>query len=197
MAYTAEVHITSEESWQTCPWCGKKYPSDLTGKCPNCGTKLKGIPDEVNPTVITEQERAVYMTDQERAAAKAEQERMARERLASIDAIWVTSGYNFEGHTITSYRGFISEETAVGMGFFKGFASSVSNVTGTESDSLRKKLLQTKQIVMYRLREDAYEAGANAIIGIDLDYTMFGDSIVGVIVSGTAVTIVANGFQPA
>ena len=66
------------------------------------------------------------------------------------------------------------------------------HLTGTESDSLRNKLRQSKQIVMQRLREDAYEAGANAIIGLDLDYTMFGDSIVGVIVSGTAVTIVPN-----
>ena len=54
------------------------------------------------------------------------------------------------------------------------------------------KLRQSKQIVLQRLREDAYDAGANAIIGLDLDYTMFGDSIVGVIVSGTAVTIVPN-----
>jgi len=115
-----------------------------------------------------------------------------RERLQTINNIWVTSGFNFEGNAITSYRGFISEETAVGMGFFKGFASSVSNLTGTESESLRNKLRQSKQIVMQRLREDAYEAGANAIIGLDLDYTMFGDSIVGVIVSGTAVTIVPN-----
>ena len=104
----------------------------------------------------------------------------------------MTSGFNFEGHTITDYLGFISEETAVGMGLFKSLFASVSNISGMESESLRKKLTQSKQIVMYRLCQDALEVGANAIIGIDLDYTMFGDSIVGVIVSGTAVTIVPD-----
>ena len=109
-----------------------------------------------------------------------------------IRAIQMTSGFNFEGYTITNYLGFISEETAVGMGLFKGIASSFSDFFGSESDSLRRKLTQSKQIVIYRLCQDALEAGANAIIGIDLDYTMFGESIVGVIVSGTAVSIAPN-----
>ena len=144
------------------------------------------------PAAVSSLDEAQQKQEEENRARAADQERVERERLASINAIWATSGFNFEGNAITSYRGFISEETAVGMGFFKSFASSVSNLTGTESDSLRNKLRQSKQIVMQRLREDAYEAGANAIIGLDLDYTMFGDSIVGVIVSGTAVTIVPN-----
>jgi len=147
-----------------------------------------------NTSVRSYMEAVVSAVTSSEEGQQREQERKAnRERQAAIDSIEVTSGFNFEGHTITNYLGFISEETAVGMGFFKGFASSVSNLTGTESDSLRKKLMQSKQIVMNRLREDAYDVGANAIIGIDLDYTMFGDSIVGVIVSGTAVSIVPNG----
>jgi len=106
--------------------------------------------------------------------------------------IKVTSGFNFEGHAITAYHGFVSEETAVGMGFFKSIAASLSNVSGTESDAMRTKLRESKQDVVDRLLDSAVNAGGNAIIGLDLDYTMFTDAILGVIVSGTAVTIVPD-----
>ncbi|RHP34439.1 heavy metal-binding domain-containing protein [Lachnotalea sp. AF33-28] len=64
--------------------------------------------------------------------------------------------------------------------------ANISNIRGTESKSLRKKLKSAKDAAMNDLKLQAYELGVNAIIGLDLDYTMFGDTIVGVIISGTA-----------
>lgn len=111
------------------------------------------------------------------------------EQNQKIESIQLTSGYNFESHNIISYHGFISSETALGMGIFKSIAASITNVMGTESESLKNNLKEAKDSVIYELKRQAYEKGANAIIGMSINYTMFADSIVGVIVSGTSVTI--------
>jgi len=116
-------------------------------------------------------------------------EEARKQREEKINAIIMTSGFNFEGWKILDYLGFISTEVAMGMGYFKAIAASFSDMLGIESSGLRNKLADAKTLVLNRLRIDAYERGANAIIGIDIDYTMFGDSIVGVIASGTAVRV--------
>ncbi|SDY93119.1 YbjQ family protein [Tindallia californiensis] len=101
----------------------------------------------------------------------------------------VTSGYHFEGYKINEYLGFISAETVLGMGIFRGLSATVANLAGTESAALRGKLKSAKKIVMEEIMMQAAERGANAIVGVDLDYTMFGGELLGIIVSGTAVEI--------
>jgi len=101
----------------------------------------------------------------------------------------LTSSHNFEGYAITSYLGFISAETTIGAGMFAGSSASMTNLTGSESDRFTGKMRDAKNVVMGRLREAAYELGGNAIIGVDLEYTMFGGALLGVAVSGTAVSI--------
>lgn len=116
-------------------------------------------------------------------------EEIKSKRNQEIESILLTSGYNFEGHQIKEYHGFISAETALGMGFFKSIAASITNVIGTESESLKSNLKEAKNAVIYDLKQQAYAKKANAIIGMSINYTMFADSIVGVIVSGTAVVV--------
>lgn len=114
---------------------------------------------------------------------------LKKKHLEALEQIKVTSGYNFEGHEITEYLGFISSETALGMGLFKSISAGLANMVGSESMSLSKNLRAAKEAAITDLKEEAYNKGANAIIGMALDYTMFADSIVGAIVSGTAVII--------
>ena len=102
----------------------------------------------------------------------------------------VTSGHSFDGYTIYRYIDFVSAETAFGMGYFKSMFANLANITGAESGALDAKLTQARTTAVERLKIKAAQAGANAIIGMALNYTMFGDSIVAVIVSGTAVQIV-------
>lgn len=101
----------------------------------------------------------------------------------------VTSGFNFEGYTIEKYFGFFSSEIAVGLGLFKSITASISDIIGTESGVLSEKLYDAKEKAVYDLKKTVLEIGGNAIIGMDLDYTMFGGSLLGVIASGTAVLI--------
>ena len=101
----------------------------------------------------------------------------------------LTSSHSFEGYNITDYCGFISSETALGLGFIKSIAASVANFTGVESESLNNRLSSAKEASLSDLKKQAVALKANAIIGMSLDYAMFGDSMVAVIVAGTAVKI--------
>ena len=123
------------------------------------------------------------------AQAAAEKEELA----SALAAIMVTSGFTFEGWRITKYLGFESEEVVLGMGFVRAIGADFDNFLGIESQGLRRKLLDAKEAAFDRLRRDVWTVGGNAIIGVDLDYTMFGTSLVGIIVSGTAVAVEAQG----
>ena len=106
-----------------------------------------------------------------------------------LENMLITSGYNFEGYSITKYIKFISSERVLGMGIFKGIAASVSNLLGVESTALSDKLKDAKSLVVDDLSNQAADLGANAIIGVDLDYTVFSGELVGIVMSGTAVSI--------
>lgn len=112
-----------------------------------------------------------------------------------IEAILLTSSNNFEGYNITSYLGFISSEVASGMGVFKALGAGIANTFGAEASGLSGKLTDGKEHVIRELKKQAFNLDANAIIGVDLDYTMFGDSILATILSGTAVKIEAETTQ--
>ena len=101
----------------------------------------------------------------------------------------ITSGFNFEGYIIKEYIKFISSEVVLGMGAFQGFTAAISNLAGTESNALKDKLNEAKNIVNDAIINQAANLGANAIIGVDIDYTMFGGELLGVIMSGTAVIV--------
>jgi uncharacterized protein YbjQ (UPF0145 family) len=121
-----------------------------------------------------------------------EWDRIMGERANQLAEFQTTSGPNFEGYAITDYLGFVSEEIAVGMGWLTGYFASLSNQWGSESRLLGVKLAHSKQTALDRLRVGAINLGANALIGVDLDYTMFSDTILAVIASGTAVRISRN-----
>ena len=68
-------------------------------------------------------------------------------------------------------------------------AASITNIIGDESIVLSRKIDEAKFAAMEELKEKAVDIGANAIIGIDIDFSMFGDSMIAVIANGTAVMI--------
>lgn len=108
---------------------------------------------------------------------------------AAMSGIITTSGFSFDGYKIIAYFGFYSEEVVLGMGLFRGITSDFANIFGAESGGLRDRLAEAKGTAFTRLKYTVAGTGGNAIIGIDLDYTMFGDALVGVIASGTSVFI--------
>lgn len=119
----------------------------------------------------------------------AEERARKADEVDELASMLVTSGFDFEGWRITGYLGFVTRQVVFGMGLFRGISSDFANLSGAESTSLGTKLDEANTAAFERLKRAVRDMGGDAIIGADLDYTMFGASLVGVIASGTAVTL--------
>ncbi|MDY6241785.1 MAG: heavy metal-binding domain-containing protein [Prevotella sp.] len=96
-----------------------------------------------------------------------------------------------EGHTILEYKGVVTGETILGANIVKDFFAHIRDVVGGRSGSYEKVLRQCRDQSLSEMEERAAELGANAIVGIDIDYETIGQngSMLMVAVSGTAVRI--------
>lgn len=96
-----------------------------------------------------------------------------------------------EGHPIAEYKGIVTGETIVGANVLKDFMASISDFFGGRSGTYEKVLREAKDSAINEMIVRAHELGANAIVGIDLDYETIGQngSMLMVACSGTAVVI--------
>jgi uncharacterized protein YbjQ (UPF0145 family) len=103
----------------------------------------------------------------------------------------LTTTPNIEGHRITEYLGVVTGEAILGANFFRDFFAKVRDVVGGRSGAYEKELARARETAFREIQEEALEVGANAIVGIDLDYEVMGEtgSMLMVTISGTAVTI--------
>lgn len=103
----------------------------------------------------------------------------------------VTTTPLIEGKKITKYLGVVSAETIIGANAFKDFFAGIRDIIGGRTGSYERVLREAKDIAMKELQEKAEELGANAVIGIDLDYETIGNSnsMLMVAASGTAVYV--------
>ena len=162
------------------------------------------IDDTQNIALIVQQYQVWYADAQEKQAqAMAEQERAAQEKQAALASMLVTSGFNFDGYTITRYSGYISGDDAISIDRgTSGWFSSATDV-GT---SLMASLVHIRRNALAELKEAAYDLGCNAVIGVDFDYltlepetatsgggTMYLPYVFGVTANGNAVVIERNG----
>ena len=92
-----------------------------------------------------------------------------------------------EGYRIEKYLGVIAGEAIMGANVFKDFSAGIRDIVGGRSGSYEKELRQAKELAMEDLTAKAEDLGANAVIGIDLDYETIRGSMLMVSVSGTAV----------
>lgn len=101
----------------------------------------------------------------------------------------VTTTNTVEGHPITAYKGIVVGEAIMGANIVRDFFASVTDVIGGRSGAYESKLKDARTEAMLEIEESAAALGANAVVGVDLDYEIIGDSMLMVSVSGTAVTI--------
>ncbi|MCQ2212301.1 MAG: YbjQ family protein [Bacteroidaceae bacterium] len=96
-----------------------------------------------------------------------------------------------EGHPIQQYYGIVSGEAIIGAHFFKDIAAAVHDIFGGRAQSYENTLIEAKETAIREMSERAAQMGANAIVGIDLDYETIGQnaSILMVSCNGTAVRI--------
>src|SRR5690606_32866056 len=101
----------------------------------------------------------------------------------------VTTTPNIEGKRITRYFGLISGEAILGANFFRDFMASITDIVGGRSAAYERSLKEAKTTALNEMIEEAETLGANAVIGVDLDYETVGQggSMLMVTASGTAV----------
>ncbi|MFM2386635.1 MAG: hypothetical protein RL660_1392 [Bacteroidota bacterium] len=103
----------------------------------------------------------------------------------------LTTTSNIEGRTIESYKGLVTGEVIIGANFFKDIFAGVRDFIGGRSGTYEGVLAEARTKAMNEMIQQAQSLGANAIIGIDLDYETVGakGSMLMVNASGTAVVV--------
>ena len=96
-----------------------------------------------------------------------------------------------EGHTIRAYKGVVTGETIIGANIFKDIFAGIRDIVGGRSASYESVLREAKDTSLKEMMLRAQSLGANAIVGIDIDYETVGNggSMLMVATSGTAVVI--------
>ena len=103
----------------------------------------------------------------------------------------VTTTPNVEGKRITKYLGIVTGEAILGANVFKDVFAGIRDIVGGRSAAYERELQRAKDLAIHEMVERAQETGANAVIGIDLDYETVGQngSKLMVTASGTAVVV--------
>ncbi|MEM8963587.1 MAG: heavy metal-binding domain-containing protein [Acidobacteriota bacterium] len=96
-----------------------------------------------------------------------------------------------EGHPIRRYHGVVTGEAILGANIFRDFFAGIRDIVGGRSASYERELARARKIALDEMAQQAQQLGANAVVGIDLDYETIGDtgSMLMVSASGTAVSV--------
>lgn len=158
-----------------CTHCGSKVSMwDMQfGLCPECATKAKAA------------------NERERAQKKADHDLQVQLREAAAARIILTTetAHNLP---VTDRLGIISAEVVIGMNLFKDIASAFTDTFGGRSKNMQTGLRQARESALAELRQEAHALGADAVVGIDLDYSEIsggGKSMLFLVASGTAVKL--------
>lgn len=94
-----------------------------------------------------------------------------------------------DGGRITRYYGIVSGETIIGANVFRDLFASIRDIVGGRSKAYEEVLREAKDTALREMEEQAAVLGANAVVGVDLDYETVNGSMLMVTASGTAVTV--------
>ncbi|MGE4529010.1 MAG: YbjQ family protein [Rhodospirillaceae bacterium] len=108
------------------------------------------------------------------------------------DAIMVTTTDGIQDHKVALYLGIVSGEAIMGTNLFKDFFASIRDVVGGRAGAYEKSLREAKELAITQMKEEAYNLGAHAVVGVDLDYEVIGGddkTMLMVSANGTAVKL--------
>src|SRR5215218_6567921 len=108
-----------------------------------------------------------------------------------MSAVLVTTTPTVEGKTITGYHGIVTGEAIMGANIFKDLFAGIRDIVGGRSATYERELRRARELAIEEMKIAAAEMGANAVVGVDLDYETVGtnSSMLMVTVSGTAVVL--------
>jgi uncharacterized protein YbjQ (UPF0145 family) len=146
---------------------GHQFKSGLTGLTVDDSVQADELISEYNQHLAQEQERLAQ--EQERLAEEqANADRADQLKHQALASMLITSGFNFDGYTITKYSGYISGDDALSMDRpTHGWLGGVNRDVGAD---LLAGLAHIRRNALTELKEAAYALGCNAVIGVDFDY---------------------------
>jgi uncharacterized protein YbjQ (UPF0145 family) len=102
-----------------------------------------------------------------------------------------TTTPSVEGRAITGYKGVVTGEVIVGANIFRDLFAGIRDIVGGRAGSYENVLRDARRQAFAELEAEARDKGADAVVGIDIDYEVLGQggSMLMVSVSGTAVTL--------
>lgn len=100
----------------------------------------------------------------------------------------VTTTPNVEGYQIADYKGIVTGEAIMGANIVRDIFASVTDIIGGRSGAYEAKLADARETALAEMTEKARDLGANAVVGVDLDYEVIGQMLM-VSASGTAVRL--------
>jgi uncharacterized protein YbjQ (UPF0145 family) len=112
------------------------------------------------------------------------------ETKAQVNAIMLTTE-TAPNLNITKRIEIVTAECAFGMNMFKDLFAGVRDIVGGRSEAVQKTMRDSRKTALHELKREAFEVGANAVVGVDLDYVELSNvgSMVMLVASGTAVII--------
>lgn len=157
-------------------WADRANAKEFDGMCRACTDELRRKAAG----------KDVEISGKERAASAAEE----KQRSTEIEAIMLTTE-TAPNLNIVKRIEVVTAECAFGMNIFKDLFAGVRDIVGGRSAAVQKTLRDSRRTALYELKREAYEVGANAVVGVDLDYVELSSagSMVLLVASGTAVVI--------
>jgi uncharacterized protein YbjQ (UPF0145 family) len=101
----------------------------------------------------------------------------------------VTTTHDVQGKQIKEYIGIVVGETIVATSIFRDIGAALRDVVGGRSGSYEKKMTEARETAIREMEEKAAALGADAVVGVDIDYETVGNNMMMVSASGTAVRL--------
>ncbi len=103
----------------------------------------------------------------------------------------VTTTPSIEGRAVERYLGIVTGEAILGANLFRDIFANIRDIVGGRSGAYEKELAQARDIALQEMQDHAQQLGANAVLGVDLDYEVLGQTngMLMVSASGTAVVV--------
>lgn len=114
-----------------------------------------------------------------------------KEAAGSGGEMVVSTTNTLEGRPVRQYCGIVTGEVIIGANLFRDFFANIRDIVGGRSGSYERVLREARQQAIDEMKAEAAGLGGNAVIGVDLDYEVIGDtgSMLMVSASGTAVIV--------
>jgi uncharacterized protein YbjQ (UPF0145 family) len=160
--------------------------------CSKCGKKIgffERIPSSDMCEGCLDEVKAIRLVGQQAVASKAANERAELD--AAIASVVLTTETYPQGLVILERIEIVTAECAFGMNMFKDLFAGVRDIVGGRSEAVQKTMRDSRRTALYELKREAHAVGANAVVGVDLDYVELSGvgNMVLLVASGTAVRI--------